>query len=325
VGLARTKAKEERMSISRTIGRGLAGALLLAITGVLWAQGTANRAAAVVNGEAIPMVEVEAILSERPSPIPLTAEQQREMRKAALNMLIDDALMRQYLRKAMPAPSQAEVNKEMAELVDVLQKQKKTLDQFLKEGKQTQEQLRADMVSKLQWKAYLQKRLPDASVKAYFDQNKIFFDKVMVRASHILVKLKANATPQERQAAAAKMQAIRQEILTGKIDFAEAAKKYSDCPSKTKGGDIGPFPYKFAVVEPFARAAFSTKVGDVTDVVATDFGLHLIKVTDRTKGEPASFDTIKEGVREVYAQDLDIYQQILAQQRKTSTIELMMK
>jgi parvulin-like peptidyl-prolyl isomerase len=319
--------KEERMSVSKAIWRGAAALLLTAMAATLWAQGVPNRAAAVVNGEAIPMAEVQAILDERPPPVPLTEEQRKEMRKAALNMLIDDALMRQYLRKYIPAPTQPEVNQELNELVEVLKKQTppKTLEQFLREGKQTMEQLRADMVSKLQWKAYLYKRLPDANVKAYFDQNRIFFDKVMVRASHILVKVKANATPQEKQAAMNRMQAIRQEIMTGKVDFAEAAKKYSDCPSKTKGGDIGLFPYKFAVVEPFARAAFSTKVGDITDVVSTDFGLHIIKVTDRTRPEPANFETIKEGVREVYAQDLDIYQQILAQQRKTSTVEVMMK
>jgi len=304
----------------------MAAALLVTAAGTtLWAQAPAGKSAAVVNGEAIPMAEVEAILSERPTVVPLTADQQREMRKAALNMLIDDALMRQYLRKVMPAPTQAEINQEMSELIDVLKKQNKTLQQFLVEGKQTQEQLRADMISKLQWKAYLHKRLPDATVKAYFEQNRIFFDKVMVRASHILVKVPANATPQAKQAAMNRIQAIRQEIMAGKVDFAEAAKKYSDCPSKTKGGDIGLFPYKFAVVEPFARVAFSNKVGDVTDVVSTDFGLHIIKVTDRTRPEPANFETIKEGVRDVYAQDLDIYQQILAQQRKTSTVEIMMK
>jgi parvulin-like peptidyl-prolyl isomerase len=317
------------MSISRIIWHRLvqlATAAVLAVSAAaLYAQAPAAKTAAVVNGENIPMTEVQAILEERPPPVPLTAEQEKERRKAALNMLVDDALMRQYLRKVIPAPSPAEVNKEMTELLDVLKKQNKTLEQFLKEAKQTPEQLRADIVSRLQWKAYLAQRLPDTAVKAYFDQNRLFFDKVMVRASHILVKVAPTASPQERQAAMSKAQAIRQEVVTGKIDFAEAAKKYSDCPSKTKGGDIGPFPYKFAVVEPFSRAAFSLKVGEVSDVVTTDFGMHVIKVTDRTKGEPANFEAIKEGVREVYAQDLDLYQQVLTEQRKTARIEIMMR
>jgi parvulin-like peptidyl-prolyl isomerase len=313
------------MSGSRAIRRGVSAFLLTFVAAPLLAQGPANRAAAVVNGEAIPMSEVQAILDERPPPVALPKQQQEEMRRAALNMLIDDALMRQFLRKTMAAPTQAEFNHEMNELLDVLKKQNKTLEQFLREGKQTQEQLRVDIVSKLQWKAYLQKRLPDASIKSYFDQNRIFFDKVMVRASHILVKVKPNATPQEKQAALNRIQTIRNEIMTGKVDFAEAAKKYSDCPSKSKGGDIGMFPYKFAVVEPFAKAAFAMKINDVSGVITTDFGLHVIKVTGRTQPEPANFEAIKDGVREVYAQDLDLYQQILGQQRKTSTVEVMMK
>jgi parvulin-like peptidyl-prolyl isomerase len=317
--------KEVRMRVSRAMWT--AGLVWLAVAAPGRAQAPAAKVAAVVNGESIPMSEVQAILDERPPPVAMTEDQRREMRRAALNMLIDDALMRQYLRKAISAPTQAEVNQELNELVDVLKKQtpSKTLEQFLREGKQTMAQLQADMVSKLQWKAYLHQRLPDAAVKTYFDQNRIFFDKVMVRASHIFVKVAAKATPQEKQAAMNRILAIRQEVMTGKVDFAAAAKKYSECPvSKAKGGDLGMFPYKFAVVEPFARAAFSMKIGDVSDVVATEYGLHLIKVTGRTQPEPANFETIKEGVREVYAQDLDLYQQILTQQRKASTVEVMM-
>ena len=64
------------------------------------------------------------------------------------------------------------------------------------------------------------------------------------------------ATVADLRRVESELETIRQEIVAGKLDFGEAAKKYSDCPSKDKGGDIGPFPYKFVVVEPFARAAW---------------------------------------------------------------------
>jgi parvulin-like peptidyl-prolyl isomerase len=317
------------MSAAKAIWCGvLTGLLVLVGSASLNAQVPGKgAAAAVVNGEVIPMAEVQAILDERPPATALTIPQQKDRRDAALNMLIDDALIRQYLRKTMPAPTQAEINHDLNDLVDLLKKQNppKTLEQFLREGKQTQQQLQADIFAKLQWKAYVHRRLPDTAVKAYFDQNRTFFDKVRVRASHILVMVPSKSTPQEQQAAVNKIQAIRQEIVSGKIDFAEAAKKYSDCPSKKMGGDLGMFRCKFDMVEPFARAAFAIKVGDVSEVVRTDFGLHIIKVTDRTRPEPANFDAIKEDVREVYATDLDLYRQILAQQRKTSTVEILMR
>ena len=106
--------------------------------------------------------------------------------------------------------------------------------------------------------------------------------------------------------------------MSGKLDFAEAARKYSDCPSKEKGGDIGTFPYKFVVVEPFAKAAFAMKKGDISGIVVTDFGLHLIKVTDRTQSETTTYESAKDSVREIMAQDMDLYQTILAEQRKAA-------
>src|SRR5439155_19305461 len=105
--------------------------------------------------------------------------------------------------------------------------------------------------------------------------------------------------------------------------FEEAATKYSECPvSKKKGGDIGPFPFKFAVVEPFAKAAFTAKVGDITDIVQSDYGLHLIKVTERTPGEASNFETLKDRIRDIYAQEQEWYQHVLSDQQKNSKIEV---
>ena len=185
---------------------------------------------------------------------------------------------------------------------------------------QTEAQFRADIAARLQWKSFITPRLTDQVVKQYYDDNKVFFDKVLVRASHILLKVAPNATQNDKQLLYNRMVAIRQEIMTGKIQFQDAAKKYSECPSKDNGGDIGLFPYKFAVAEPFARAAFSMKTGTISDVVATEFGYHIIKVTDRTNGQPSDFQQLKTEVKELYAQE--VYQRIIADQRKTAKIEM---
>jgi parvulin-like peptidyl-prolyl isomerase len=279
--------------------------------------------AAVVNGEPIALTAVTELVGARTPVVPLTPPQQREIRQAALDMLVDDLLMRQFLRKNAPAATAAAIDKEIAELKKVLDNKKKTLADFLREGQQTEEQLRADVVARVQWKSYLVARIPDAELKAYYDANKVFFDKVFVTASHILVK--ANQDAKARQAAREKLDHLRQEIVGGKITFEEAARKYSDCPSKDKGGDIGPFPYKFVVVEPFAKAAFSMKVNDISDIVSTDFGLHLIKVTKRADGEPTTFEAVRDAVRETFAQEQELYQKILAEQRKTAKIEVLLQ
>ncbi len=88
-----------------------------------------------------------------------------------------------------------------------------------------------------------------------------------VRASHILVKTEAEAKN------------LYEEIKNGK-DFAAAAAEYSECPSGANGGDLGYFG-RGMMVKPFEDAAFDAEVGVVTNPVQTQFGWHLILVTDK--------------------------------------------
>jgi peptidyl-prolyl cis-trans isomerase C len=286
-------------------------------------QGSGAKPAAVVNGEPISMTDLKQILDARPDPTPLTAEQQKAKTQVALEMLVDDLLMKQYLRKAVPQVDSAEYQKDVQELQEGLKKLNKSLPQFLKENGQSEQQLQAEIVARVQWRTLLRRECPEATVRKYYDENKYFFDKVIVRASHIMFKVGSDAKQEQRQLAAQKLQVIRQEILAGKIDFAVAAQKYSDCESSKKtGGDIGPFPYKFVVYDSIARCAFAMKPGQISDVVHTDYGVHLIKVTDRSAGEPSNYETMRDMVREVWAQENELGQRILAAQRKASAIEV---
>ena len=88
-----------------------------------------------------------------------------------------------------------------------------------------------------------------------------------VRASHILVKTEQEAKD------------LYEEIVSGKIDFADAAMEKSLCPSGRAGGDLGYFG-KGMMVKPFEDAAFSLKEGELSKPVQTQFGWHLIKVTE---------------------------------------------
>ncbi len=344
------------MSIRQAIGRKLAGfALLVAGASTIHAQAPvaqppvgqnplpnnpavspsqqiipvsykSEQAAAVVNGETIQIAEVRKLLDQRPAfPVTLNEEQKKSTRQAALDMLIDDLLMRQYLAKHAPQPTAGDMSKEMADLSEALKKQMKSVDVLLKESNQTIEQLQKDIASRLRWKLLLNQQFPEANLKKYYDDNKPFFDKVFVTASHILVKLPANATADQKQKAYNQLQTLRKEIIDQKTDFASAAKKYSECPSKDKGGDIGPFPYKFVVVPEFAKAAFALQKGQMSDVVASEFGMHIILVTNRSNPEPSTFEALRDTIREVWAQDLELYNRILTAQRKNSTIDVQLK
>lgn len=88
-----------------------------------------------------------------------------------------------------------------------------------------------------------------------------------VKASHILVDTEQEAIK------------LKEEILSGK-DFEDVAAEYSNCPSGSRGGDLGFFG-RGQMVKEFENAAFDLKVGELSDPIRTNFGWHLILVTDK--------------------------------------------
>src|SRR5207249_308024 len=127
--------REEGSMTPRIMWRSVASAVLLgACVSAVWAQGQApqgqapqgqapvDRVAAIVNGEKIMESEVRAILGTRPPTVVLTAAQKKEMQESAVNMLVDDALMRQFLKKYVAAATPQEVQKDLTDLADDLKK-----------------------------------------------------------------------------------------------------------------------------------------------------------------------------------------------------------
>jgi len=124
----------------------------------------------------------------------------------------------------------------------------------------------------------------------------------------------------EKAQARTQLTALRNDLLAKKIDFAEAAKKYSQCPSAAKGGDLDFFPRKGVVDDEFARVAFGLQIGQVSEIVQTVFGLHLIMPTQRKEGKGSDYNKIKDEVRELCLQEL--WQAVMASQRKNAKIEI---
>ena len=101
-----------------------------------------------------------------------------------------------------------------------------------------------------------------------------------IKASHILIKLDQDASPEDTAAAYKRAVRVKKNLENGQ-DFELMAKQYSDDPSaKTNGGDLGYFT-SFYMVYPFESAAYNTKKGEISDIVRTQFGYHVLKVTDR--------------------------------------------
>jgi peptidyl-prolyl cis-trans isomerase C len=301
----------------------LAGTATLAFGNALQAQKelAPDKPAATINGKPIFVADVDAVLKMQPpmNPPP-SAAQQRLMKHEALEMLMDDAILRQFLKKHAPAVAPDEDAKKFAELLAGLKAQNKTLADFLKETGQTEQQLHGDLHKMLQWAAYVKNSMSEDDLKRYFADYRDYFDRITVRVSHILIRVPPSVGSAEREQARAKLQTVRQQIMAGTLDFGEAAKKYSQCVSAPSSGDIGFIPRKWAVDETLARTAFALKVGEISEVVQTDFGFHLVKVTERKPGQPANFEAVKEEVRESFVEELRLG--VLNKERKEARIEV---
>ena len=129
------------------------------------------------------------------------------------------------------------------------------------------------------------------------------------RASHILIKPE-DETKQAQQAAQELAAQLRQQLVEG-ADFAELAKQYSADPgSAAQGGDLGFFG-RGQMVKPFEETAFSMKPGQVSGMVETRFGYHLIMVTERTPASTLSYEEVKDRL-EQYLKQQKIQEEIAA-------------
>ncbi|WP_319523407.1 peptidylprolyl isomerase [uncultured Desulfosarcina sp.] len=137
--------------------------------------------------------------------------------------------------------------------------------------------------------------LSDRQVRAFYDENPdLFRQPEQVRASHILIQVPENADQEKKAKALAAIQALKARIGNGE-DFAVLAMENSDCPSKAKGGDLGFFGRE-QMVKPFSDAAFALQPGQMSDVVETRFGYHLIRVTERKEEQTLPFNDVKEAI-----------------------------
>lgn len=271
---------------------------------------------AVVGGVSIGMADLESALKQTdPMTMQQSERQLAQHRARALGTLIDGVLMRKFLEANTKPVDLAAVQRRLTEMETDLRKQDKSLEEFCQETRKTVDQVKAEIAEQLRWSAFESAQLTDVKLNQFYNENKDFFDGVTVRASHIVVRVPAGAPEAEKAAARQKLKGLRKQLQDDpKLDFDEVAKSLPD-----KGGDLGPIQRRW-FDEQFSRAAFALPQDQVSDVVQTEFGMHLIKVTHRQPGKATDFAKLRETVREFCAQDLR--RKILAEQRKTVELQV---
>lgn len=140
--------------------------------------------------------------------------------------------------------------------------------------------------------------------KYYAENEKRYSTPEERRASHILVKADKDAPAAEREKARAKADRLLAEVKKSPASFADLARKNSDDPgSAERGGDLEFFA-RGAMVKPFEDAAFGLKQGEISGVVESDFGYHIIQVTGARGGEKRSFEAVRAEIADEVGKQL---------------------
>ncbi|MGD0597717.1 MAG: peptidylprolyl isomerase [Sedimentisphaerales bacterium] len=264
-----------------------------------------NGIAATVNGIVIKDADVDAKVStymERMAaqiPPNMVEQYRTQIRGQALESMIVEQLLAEQVKKMGISITDKDVNDKLNEII-AAQPGGMTMESFkamLAAQGQSFDVVKGQIKKTLGYEKLLGiVEVNDAEAKAFYDENKEDFNKPeQVKASHILVKVAPTATPEEKTAAKAKIDGLLKQVKGGG-DFAALAKENSDDPgSKIMGGDLGFFD-RNTMVKEFADTAFAMKVGQVSNVVETQYGYHIIKVTDRKEGGLTSFDKAKADI-----------------------------
>jgi peptidyl-prolyl cis-trans isomerase C len=237
---------------------------------------------------------------------PIDESMMGSMRDKVIDSLINRELLYQQSKTMGITTDAAEIDNSIAQIKQRLEAGQ-SFESLLAEMGITTKTMRAQVgqanaIQKLmEMVVYPRAMVSEKESRIFFENNPQYFKKPEeIKASHILIQVAPDAGNEEKLAARKKIEDIQKKLETGG-DFTDLARQYSEGPSKVSGGDLGYFDRK-KMVKPFADAAFALKPGEVSDIVETRFGFHLIKVYDKKAKSVYVFENIKDRLTEMLRQ-----------------------
>jgi len=229
-------------------------------------------------------------------------ELEPKMRDQATENLVTKRLIIAEAGRRTIKPTQEEIAAELKTISDQFPSPEEFQKQ-LKEMGVSSEKLNRDIDDHLKVKAVYEQAIAsvppvtDEDINKFYSENaETFKVPEQVRASHILLKVEKDASDETRAMKKKEIDDLRAQIAGG-ADFGKLAAQHSDCPSKEREGDLGLFA-RGRMVKEFEDAAFKLAPGEISEVVQTPFGYHIIKVTERKDARTLSLDEVREEIRE---------------------------
>jgi parvulin-like peptidyl-prolyl isomerase len=290
--------------------------------------------AAKVNGVPITTLELDrSFQAHVQTPYAQVQEDPRakEVLRKILDNLIDRELLLQQAKSLKMAVPPQQVDTEMQQLVKRFPS-KEVFEQALTAQNFTVEALKKDVEGQLLRQQLVKKEVLDKvnvsarDVQTFYDQHKDkYVEEEQVHARHILIRVPPEVTPTDEAKLKSKADDALKRATTGE-DFSALAKELSDDGSKENGGDLGFFP-RGRMVPPFEEAVFALQPGQISNIVRTQFGYHIIKAEERKTGRALAFDEAKGQAQEdlTREQTYTRYQKYVAGLRSKAKVEVLLQ
>jgi peptidyl-prolyl cis-trans isomerase SurA len=267
-----------------------------------------NSIAAIVNEDIITTFDVkreaEAIITEKQRTSPVDDASKEKIRNSTLDMLIEKALIKQKVKELNIKISDDEVKQS----IDDVKKQNNMTQDALVSALASQgvsfEQYRSQLVEQLERLRLVSMEVrsnilvTESEILAHYEANPAkFSEEEEFRARHIFFKVKESSPADELKSNISKALMVLAEARGGS-DFIELAKKHSQDPAAAKdGGDMGTFK-KGDMQSELENAILGLKAGEISELVYTPLGLHIIKLEERRKGKLKPLDSVKNDIQE---------------------------
>jgi peptidyl-prolyl cis-trans isomerase C len=272
------------------------------VPNVVAEQAAATDIAVSVDGKIFKKSDLERNVEDRIKMLKdkIPADKQKEFREDLKKRLVNAFIMRTLLINEI-TKNKIEVNdqeiKSATDKIKATLPPNKKLDEFFKENMITKE----DIVLGIKIEKYVnlqvgKKAKPTQKEisKFYKDNTKKFIAPESVHVRHILVAVNKGDNDKIKAEKKEKIENLRKQLLKGD-NFAEVARKNSDCPSKEAGGDLN-FIRRGQTVKPFEDAAFSQEKNVIGPVITTEYGYHIIQVLDRKPARTIALDEVKDKI-----------------------------
>jgi parvulin-like peptidyl-prolyl isomerase len=245
-----------------------------------------SEVAATVGNAQITVGQVERKLKLTLGKRKLEPEAREILFAATLRQLVNQLVVVEYLQETKHSTNNDQLNLEIERLKLELAKTETSLEDFLKDRRQTLAELKQQIRWQRSWALFLRQSLNEENLQRFFDSHQKDFDGTQLRVAHLLLPRPQDGGNNQDAIVklTAKAQKIRGEITDGSLSWSEAVKEHSSGESVKDEGDIGWIERRKPMPQVFADAAFKLEKDEISPPVETKFGVHLIKCLEVKRG-----------------------------------------